>query len=168
MSQAVADAVRHLRVIAVNGAYALAPWSDALVANDRRWWDANPEAKKFAGRRISSERTLAGVEHLPPDGAIASSTCSGVVALELAKRLGARRILMLGADFHGDHFFGRYTGRLGNTSTVRREVHRKQFRKWRDANPRIEVFNCTPGSVLEIFPRVTLDWALQPTEEAAA
>lgn len=167
MSQAVADSVRHLRVIAVNSSYTLAPWAEALAANDSRWWTQNPAALKFAGRKFSAAQQW-GLERINPDGLIGTNSCSGVLALELAKRLGAKRILLLGADFHGSHFFGKYEGRLNNTTPERREVHRKQFRCWRDANVRVSVLNCTPGSALDVFAKVPLAEALQQLEAREA
>lgn len=155
MSQAVADAVQHLRVIAVNGSYTLAPWAEALAANDGAWWRANPEAMNFAGRKFSTSK-IWGLERILPCGMIGSNTCSGVLGLELAKTLGAKRILLLGADFHGSHFFGDYAGKLNNTTEARRLVHAKQFARWKEFNDKVEVLNCTPGSRLTCFPMADL------------
>lgn len=173
MSQAVADSVRELRVIAVNGAYELAPWAEALVANDGKWWACNTEAMQFAGRKFSAGNIL-GLERLKPEGLIGTNTCSGVLAMEVAKRLGATRILLLGFDFRGGHFFGDYKPPLKKTTTERREVHRKQFRSWRDSNARVSVLNCTPLSGLDCFVKLPLEAALSlegdnatPMEEVA-
>jgi hypothetical protein len=166
LSQALADAVRHLRVIAVNGAHVFAPWAEALVANDGKWWACNPEAMNFAGRKVTSQNVL-GLERLNPNGAIGTNTCSGVLALEVARRAGAQRILLLGADFRSGHFFGDYKPPLKNTTPDRREVHRKQFRAWRDANTRVTVLNCTPSSGLDCFVKVPLEVALHDLEAAA-
>lgn len=61
---------------------------------------------------------------------------------------GATRILMLGFDMHGSHFFGAHKPPLKNTSDKRRLVHLKQFRRWQGC----EVINCTEGSALKAFP----------------
>lgn len=167
LTQAAVDAVRHLRVIAVNGAYTLAPWAEVLVANDGKWWACNPEAMKFAGRKFSSQNVL-GLERINPNGAIGTNTCSGVLALEVAKRLGAKRILLLGADFRPGHFFGDYRHPMKNTTPDRRAVHRKQFRSWRDGNAGISVLNCTPGSGLDVFVHVSLERAIELTLPADA
>lgn len=167
LTQAVADAVRHLRVVAVNGSYVFAPWAEALVANDGKWWACNPEAEKFAGRKVSTQNVL-GLERMNPNGAIGTNTCSGVVAMEWARRQGATRILLLGADFRAGHFFGDYKPPMKNTTPDRREVHRKQFKAWRDANVRVTVLNCTPGSSLDCFVKVPLEVALQEPQEAVA
>jgi hypothetical protein len=159
MSRAVADSVRHLRVIAVNQAYELAPWAEALAANDLRWWSNNPKAREFAGRKFSSNH-INGVERITADGHIRSEHCSGVLALEVAKFLGATRVLLLGVDFHGTHYFGDYAGTLRNTTDKRRKIHAKQFAEWGRANKGIEVLNVTPGSELTCFPMARLEEVL--------
>jgi hypothetical protein len=166
MSQAVADAVRSLRVVAVNGAYIFAPWANALIANDSKWWACNPEAWKFAGHKVSTQN-VPGLERMLPNGLIGTNTCSGVIGMEWAKRNGAKRILLLGADFRGGHFFGDYQTPLKNTEADRREVHREQFRKWRDANVRVQVLNCTPSSGLDCFVKVPIEEALRDMETTA-
>lgn len=155
MSRACADAVRALRVVAVNGAFHLAPWAEALVANDVAWWNANPATKKFAGRRFSASR-VHGVELVQADGLL-TSTCSGVLGLEVAKLLGATEIILLGADLRGSHFFGPYTGLLKNTTPERFKYHARQFAAWGHRNPTIRVTNATPGSALDCFPIDTLE-----------
>jgi hypothetical protein len=158
MSQAVADSVRHLRVIAVNGTFELAPWAEALVANDYAWWREHPKAHQFAGRKFSTNR-IKGVERVEPYRAIGTCSCSGVLALEVAKNLGATKVLLLGADFHGSHYFGDYKN-LKNTDDVRRQMHANQFALWKRMNPSVEVINCTPGSKLGCFPQMDLRGAL--------
>lgn len=157
MSQAVADSVRHLRVIAVNGTHELAPWADALVANDTSWWNKNPQAMQFAGRKFSGNR-IKGVERIEH---FESCMCSGVLALEVAKRMGAKKIIILGADFHGSHYFGDYANGLANTTDTRRRMHAAQFKTWKRGNPMVSVFNCTEGSKLECFPCMSLTEALR-------
>lgn len=159
MSQAVANSVRDLNVIAVNGAYQFAPWAKALAASDSKWWACNPEAMKFTGRKFTA-MNIPGIERVSP-GTFGTGRCSGVLALEVAKLLGAKQILLLGADFKGGHFFGDYQKPLKNTTDERREVHRKQFRSWRDANVRISVINCTPGSGLDCFVKLPMEAALR-------
>jgi hypothetical protein len=155
MSKAVADSVRHLRVIAVNNAFELAPDAEALVANDMAWWNKNPKAKDFAGRKFSTNR-IKGVERIESKH-VNTPHASGVVALEVAKILGATRILLFGADLHGSHYFGEYTNGLKNTTDARRKVHAKQFANWGRAHPKIQVFNCTPNSALTAFPMARLE-----------
>lgn len=151
MCQAVADSVRHLPTLAVNGAYEFAPWATGLCANDSAWWRAHPAAIEFAGRKFCTSR-VQGVERILPDRSVSTSSCSGVLALEVAKRLGATRIILLGADFHGTHYCGPYPEPLRNTTEERRMQHAVQFSRWAKANPKITVVNCTAGSRLKAFP----------------
>lgn len=158
MSLEVAESVRHLRVVAVNGAYEFAPWAEALAANDMAWWMDNPQAKRFAGRKFSASR-IDGVEQLKMPPSVNTNTCSGVLGLEVAKLLGMRVGYLFGADFHGDHYFGKYTGRCKNTSPDRRRIHAAQFARWGAANSGIQIFNATEGSALACFPMVRFEVA---------
>lgn len=152
MSQAVADSVRHLRVVAVNNAFELAPWAEALAANDVRWWDQHPAARDFAGRKFSASK-IHGVEKIE---GCETSQCSGVVALQVAKHLGATRVCMLGLDGSGAHYFGDYTGPLKNAKAEQFGFHAVQFRQWGEANKAIQVINATPGSSVQCFPFGTI------------
>jgi hypothetical protein len=170
LSPAVAESVRHLQTVAVNTVGldvinsvtgevvpAIAPWATALAANDVAFWAAFPQAREFAGRRFSANR-IKGVERIE---GVSSGHCSGVLALEVAKHLGATRILLLGCDMHGTHYFGPYAHqKLKNTTDPRRKIHIQQFAQWGKRNPGIEVINCTPGSALQCFPHSTLEAAL--------
>ena len=158
MSQAVVDSVRGMRVIAVNNAYEMAPWAEALAANDMAWWKHNPKARVFAGRKFTTN-VLPGVERVISSGVLTES-CSGVLGLEVAKIIGAMPgdpIYLFGVDFHGSHYFGEYTNGLKNTTDQRRKVHARQFEAWGKANKGIEVFNCTEGSALKCFPMARLE-----------
>ena len=82
---------------------------------------------------------------------------SGVLALECARRAGATRILLLGFDMRGSHFFGSYTNGLSNTTEAKRRVHLAQYARWARLHKAIEVINCTPGSALHCFPKARLE-----------
>lgn len=172
MSQALADRVRAIRDAAhaddtappvrvgvVTSAWPLAPWADFLAANDVRWWRKTPEAHAFAGRKYSTNRIGGDIIRLTSP-VVTSATNSGVLALEVARQRGASRIVLLGFDMHGTHYFGPYTNGLVNTPDARRAVHVKQYELWRRTFPAVDVVNATPGSALAVFPRVPLDDAL--------
>jgi hypothetical protein len=158
MSPDLLDCVRARPVIAVNAVFRLAPWATALAAMDIGWWRQHRDAQEFRGRKFSGN-AIDGVERVVGDG-IVPGTCSGVLGLEVARRLGASRIVLVGADFHGDHYFGRYPPKLANTTTERRRVHERQFEAWATAHQRVEVVNATPRSKLRVFQRASLDEAL--------
>lgn len=162
MSQSVADAMKGLNVGAVNNCYELAPWADFLAATDAAWWAKNPAALDFAGKKFTAA-TL-GVEYrdrvkrISTVGVYCNSN-SGVLALECAKVMGAREIVLLGFDMHGTHYFGAYTNGLSNTSESRRTIHHRQFLTWKLLNPEIKVINCTPNTALKHFKTGNLnDW----------
>lgn len=136
----------------INNAYELAPWADFLVANDLKWWKLHPEAKRFRGRKFSTNR-IDGVEKVKAP-TVNTATNSGTLGLEVARQFLAKELLLFGFDMHGTHFFGAYTNGCKQTTNDRRELHQVQYQRWADANPSIVVRNMTPGSHLRAFPPV--------------
>ena len=66
----------------------------------------------------------------------------------VAKTLGAKRLVLLGFDMHGTHFFGKHPEPLKNTTEKIFKTHIRQF----DGFSGCEVINCTPNSSLTRFP----------------
>lgn len=157
-SAAVAARVRHLPMGAVGNAYELAPWARFIASTDAGWWRRNPKAKE-TGADLYSMLKTPDVEQVSIPG-MSSSVNSGVLALACAKQAGATRIILLGFDMHGTHFFGPYTNGLRNTPPHQRAQHMKQYREWARLNKGVEVLNATPGSALTVFPMVDLDACL--------
>jgi hypothetical protein len=157
MSQAIADQVRgRCRAVAVNDAFRLAPWADALVGNDRRWWNTYPEALAFEGRKYCAFQ-LKGCELLKPMPAFPAGTNSGLQGCRVASMLGATKILLLGFDLSGSHYFGPHPKPLKNTTPARFKEFIRQFSGWKGA----PIVNCTPGSALTRFPFSTLEEELR-------
>lgn len=139
------------RVIAVsNVGIDMAPWADALVSHDSGWWIAHPEAVKFAGRKFSRRgytRTEAYTENIP------SGLNSGLMAMYIARDVfKAEKLILLGFDMHGTHYFGPHTAiynnrPLNNTNNSRFQQHIAQFSRFDGC----EVVNCTPNSALKRF-----------------
>lgn len=138
----------------ISSAFPLAPWADFIAATDGGWWRKYTEAKGLPGKKYTMHE-VGGVERVKVPGYVAVN--SGVLGLECAKRHGATRVLLLGFDMHGTHFFGKYTNGLSNTTDQRRRMHLAQYARWAARNRDIEVFNCTPGSALKCFPEARLD-----------
>lgn len=159
MSQAVADCVKgRCTVIAVSDAYRLAPWADVLVSQDRKWWLAHPEALQFAGRKLrggAEWQRHEGTEHVKFEGAVTTSSNSGLLACMVAVQVGATRILLCGFDMGGTHFFGEHPAPLKNTPPERFEVFKQQFASFRPRG--IEIINCTPGSALRCYRMGTIE-----------
>jgi len=138
----------------IGNAFQLAPWADFLAATDAAWWRKFPEALTLPGAKYTMHE-VRGVERVKVAGYV--SVNSGVLGLEVARSKGASRILLLGFDMHGTHFFGPYTNGLSNTTDQRRRMHLAQYARWAKRNRVIEVFNCTAGSALKCFPEARLD-----------
>ena len=132
----------------VSNAFELAPWCKFIAASDAKWWHAHPRAMTHPAKFTMGVVVGASAVKMPT-----GVVNSGVLALEVAKRMGAKQILLLGYDMHGTHFFGRYTNGLTNTSDDRRKVHMREFAQWAKDNASVEVINCTQGSALDCFPR---------------
>lgn len=150
MSQSVADSVRgRCKAIAVSDAYRLAPWADVLVSSDRGWW--RHHKPEFAGLKFSG----VPVDGIPLAPAVVSGSNSGLIALQVAVSLGAKKVLLLGFDMHGSHFFGPHPSPLRNTKAQRFEVFKRQFADYRPRG--VHIFNCTPGSALTCYPMANLE-----------
>lgn len=168
-----ADQVEAVRgrcgVVAVSDAYRMAPWANALVSQDLSWWRHHKDAVGFAGRKFSGavREPIAGVEMVEVNGCITTGTNSGLLACHVAvSKLGATRLLLLGLDLHGTHFFGKHPEPLKNTRPERFEVMRRQFAQW--SHKGVEIINCTPGSSLTCFPMGDLHACLAGVAERSA
>ena len=158
------------RVIAINDAYTLAPWADVLYGCDAKWWTWHKGVPSFRGLKYGLQP---GAKHWPGVTLVAKTGGSGIEwrrtgirtgnnsgyqAINLAIHLGAVRILLLGYDMQGQHFFGRHRDGsvppflvcLKNFTTMVPEL----------AAHGIEVVNCTRKTALTCFPRLPLAEAL--------
>ncbi len=137
-----------------------APWADALVSHDTAWWIAHPQALAFSGRRFSKRGYRCTEAYDPKFG---TGINSGLMAMLIARDVfGAEKLILLGFDMHGTHYFGQHTALcsgkpLSNTTPSRFKTHIKQFTRFSGC----EVINCTPNSALTIFPMMELKDAIQ-------
>lgn len=172
-------------VIAVNDAYRLAPWADVLYAADLKWWRWHNGVPGFRGYKASIYRKQprykktkpeahypdvvtyqnAGYEGLCPDPTgLRTGHNSGYQAINLAVHLGALRVLLLGYDMHGDHWFGRHRDRskppfqrcLAAFDTIAEPLKAAG----------VTVINCSRKTAIRCFTRAPIDVAL-PVEEFA-
>lgn len=143
---------------AVGCAYQLAPMARFVASSDRAWWRNYPAAFKFPARY--SMISLPDVEQVKIDG-MESCVNSGVLGLEVAKRMGATTILLLGCDMRGSHFFGAYTNGLRNASASQRKQHMQQYIRWGLLNRAVQVINCTPNSALTCFPMSRMETEIE-------
>lgn len=181
-------------VLVINDGYRMAPWADALYAADHRWWISAPvgfdlphiELSRCVKRRICCDPgtcEMFGVEyvsHLPGiglgDDGIVTGNMSGTSGINIAANEGAKRILLLGFDMRGKHWFGDHPDtveiptphgepRIEYMNTVTED----DFQYARDelsvmaAELRvrgIEVINCSRDTSLTCFPRATIQESL--------
>jgi hypothetical protein len=151
MSQDIANAVKGRGVtIAVSDAYRLAPWAEYVVSSDAQWWRKHPEAIGAIGQKFGAMpdfQAIPGVDRL----LVPTGSNSGLLALHVAVRFGAKRIVLLGFDMKGDtHFFGKHPFPLKTTSPERYEVFKRQFGQYHPKG--VEIINATPGSALQCYP----------------
>ncbi len=160
-SASVADVARvaaaGIPIGAVGNAFQLTESPAFVAAADAAWWRKYPEAKKLPGRKFSIHEVRDVERMRVPEWSICNS---GVLGLECAKREGATKIILLGFDMHGSHFFGKYTNGLANTNEIKRRLHLKQYENWANKNSEIDVVNCTLGSKITSFTFGTIEECL--------
>ena len=171
LTKADLDACRgRARVIAVNDAYKLAPWADILYACDAKWWNWHKGAPDFQGRKYAMTDAAAkwpGVELLRNKGKRglsleADGICTGhnssYQAINVAVLSGASRIILIGVDMSGDHFFGSHPDKSKPPFKLALEAFPTLVEPLRDAG--VEIFNCSRKTALTCFQRIPLEEAL--------
>jgi len=170
------------RVLAVNDAYKVLPFADAMYACDWPWWRKHDGAKDFKGQRYTShslDPSLAddksAVAHEFPDIKMLPARngagfgrdvihygiggSSGFQAVNLAINFGASRIVLVGFDYRHigakSHFFGDHEGLRQATD----EHYRDLARAFGPAP--VPIVNATPGSAIGCYPAMVLSEALQ-------
>lgn len=180
LTQAQCDHVRGTaRVLAINDAYRLAPWCDALYFCDGKWWDWHKDRPEFAAltciratldqRAAETDRSLKWLRNTGRDGleveptGLRTGRNSGYQAINLAVHLGARRIVLLGYDMKlgadgRDHWFGTHPQGRVMTPHHFANIFLPAFATLAAplAERGIEMVNATPGSALDVWPVKTL------------
>lgn len=159
VTQADAGRVRDLPCVAVSDGFKLAPWARALIACDGTWWRETKGAKEFAGEKWCANGAFGVLRYASPNPCIGTSTNSGLLGLDYAVRHGAARVLLLGIDMQGTHFFGKHL-RMANTTPARFEFFLAQFAAYAEEMGPVEVINCSPISALKLWPHRSLDEVL--------
>jgi len=99
-----------------------------------------------------------GLNYFPhPDG---DSFNSGQRAIQLAARLGAMRVLLLGYDCsieNGRHWHGDHPGDLKNPDYASVERWQVEISRVLLALPGLEIINCSRRSALRCFPFSTIE-----------
>lgn len=169
------------RVMAVNDAYRVLPFADAMYACDWSWWRRHDGAKDFKGERYTShsldssltdDKSAVANElpdlHLVPAkneagfgrGVIHYGLpgSSGFQAVNLAINLGASRIVLVGFDYRfvggKSHFFGDHQWLRQST-----EDHYRDLARAFGPAP-VPIVNATAGSAIECYPFMSLEAAV--------
>jgi hypothetical protein len=174
-------AIDRARFMVINTSWRLAPWADILFACDAAWWNHSQGCKAFKGMKVTTDKVAARtfpdihlVECLKPDdrlilkpvGTIGWGGNSGFHCLNLAVQAQCAKIILVGYDmtltgglhWHGAHPDGMSNPRSGNVERWRRAV---------DAAAKvikplgIKVINCSPVSMLQNYPKMTFEEALE-------
>lgn len=169
-----------VRVIAVSNAWELAPWADVLYSCDPRWWKWAKGAPKFSGMKLSLDPdrhrdTWPGVQMLKSTGGeglelaptgLRTGHNSGYQAINLAVHFGAKRIVLLGYDMRGDHFFGPHPDGSKPNFHLCLSAFPTLVQPLKAAG--VEIYNCTPSTAINAFPRATLAHVLPAALEVAS
>lgn len=182
LTQADVDFVHgKARVIVVNNTHLLAPWADVLWATDAEWWDHYHGVPSFQGLKFSLQ--VDGYTATYPDvhivkntgrpglsldrGAVANGFNGGHAAMNLARHLGARKIVLLGYDcqlglrgethWHGDH-----------PREIRKALLFEEWKRYFEtivpplSSCGIDIVNCSRSTALTGVPWCTLSEAFAP------
>lgn len=150
------------KVVAVSDAIYLAPWADAMVSHDAAWWRAHPEVS-YSGPKWTAHPQ--GLPEFRVKEFHQAGGNSGTLGILVAQRMGATRILLLGCDLKGSHYFGPHTrAKLKNTTSEQFAGMQKQFARLK----KLPVVNCSPVSELACFPRGDLRQELAHVSPGAA
>lgn len=153
--------------VVVNDAYRLCPHAQIVYAADKAWWDANPLAMTLRGIKVTCSPAAwrHGMELVRDTGregfdrdisAVRTGGNSGYQALHLTIHAKPRRILLVGYDMHGEHFFGRHQ----NLRNPKPEMLARWATEFTGLVGKAQIINCTPGSAINCFPRATLEECL--------
>lgn len=166
-------ACRGQHVIAIKEAYLLAPWADVLYACEAKWWKHYGGAPTFTGLKYTMEPVpFADVQPLANTGAegleldpsgLRHGYNSGYQAINLTVHLGAKRIVLLGFDMsagpNGQNWFGPHPNHSqGSPYPIFRQMLHTLVDPLKELG--IDVLNASRFTLLNAFPRVTLEEAL--------
>ena len=182
LTQGDVDLVRsHVSVtIAVNDSYAMAPDATVLYAADSKWWGWHKGVQgphtvgtvkypaftgqfKYALNKTPYRDVLVlrrGPQTgLSTDPSMLARGLNGVYqAINVAVHLGATRIILLGVDMHGTHFFGKHPDGSNAPFALCLQHFATLVEPLKKAG--VELINCTPKSALKVFPCLSIEDAL--------
>ncbi len=160
------------RVIAVNDAVYPAWWADWLHACDAKWWQWHiQEVQHFSGIKTTVENEVpdgwvdgflkqTGIEGFDPDpSSIRTGGNSVYQAICIAMHAGAARIVLVGVDMRGPHWFGDHPDKITPNFSVDLAPHFETL-KPALAERGVAVANASLTTALQAFPAVDLGLVL--------
>lgn len=178
LTEAVAEACKGYRVVAVGTAWRRVPWAEVLYHCDAKWWDAHKGAPGFAGEkwslhcqkrspkleaaekyglRLVASRMEKGFSLNP--SFIHEGRNSGFQAINLALLMGGNPIVLVGFDMRGNQHFCERPKGLSVPNDYISFVN--YFEEAATLLPKdIQILNATPDSAIKGFKRVKLGEAL--------
>jgi len=162
--------------IGVNAAYLIGDWIKYILFHDEEFWQAHKKRlEHYPGQLVTCNNRFETRPHervlFIPKSRVkgygisedASTLCwnhnSGAAAISLAAHLGARKIFLLGFDMNiqgSVHFHNAHKDYLKRTPPFERFLLGFPYIA-QDAKRRgIEIFNCSPESAIDVFPKVNV------------
>lgn len=162
-------------VLVINDNFRLAHWANWLYACDRQWWDAyaSDVQATFHGERWTRDKGAAdryGLHYIasaPLPGLsrdpalIHEGRNSGYQAINLAYHFGARRIVLLGYDMQGGHWFGEHPAEFKAHNDFAEFIPQFDALAADLEHEGVEVVNCSRSTALDCFSRSTIEQVLQ-------
>lgn len=165
----------------------IAPWADVAYGCDFHWWRYRRGLQEFRGLKVGYDPKILGKVPdialiqipktrkrgndtwandllLDEPGVIGAGGNSGFQCLNLDVQFGSNRILLLGFDFRGSHWYGRNRWERANNPDE------MAFKRWRQHMDRaagiirqigVDVVNASPSSALTCFRKASVDDALR-------
>jgi len=161
--------------IAINDAIYLMPWADILYSGDNRWWNHHgPQLMNFSGERLCAGRNNEYSTMVPGIGGVGPfekdhvrfGGNSGFAAINLALHRGASSLYLLGYDLgvtekdQATHFFGEHPKGLQIDSPYEKWIQAFEVAAPSLSSFGARVYNCTPNSNLNCFPKVKIQEVL--------
>lgn len=149
------------RVIAINDNYLRCPWAEILYFCDSQWYNWHKDRKELQ----QFEGKIATISEIAVDWNFQKGRISGLTnnkrklntgknsahqCVNLAKHLGADKILLLGVDMRpSGHWFGTHPIRTPDA------IYDKMLPYW-DTIKGVNVINCSDTSAIQCFPKMSV------------
>jgi len=179
------ELLRGRKVIAINCSHLAVPWAEfAIFADARLFMHYREQFQQFQGRLVSAAMSVAGPPKIyrmhrkatpglaTEGGTLAINKTTLTAAINLAVHLGARAIVLLGADcrvapggrvhHHADHPWRQLNGCW--------DKHKADLSPIADDLIKLGIrcLNASPGSALPFWPVMQLPEAIAELEDEAA